>query len=137
MNDILAAMKISSQGMRIQGERLRVASENIANSGTTGTAPGEDPYQRKTISFKNELDRELGVYLPEVYEIGRDDADFPMEFAPDHPAANDLGYIKTPNVNSLIEMMDAREAQRTYEANLGLIEQSRRMITSTVDLLRR
>jgi len=61
---------------------------------------------------------------------------FNLEFAPDHPAANEEGYVKTPNINTMIEMMDIREAQRSYEANLGLIEQSRAMITRTIDLLR-
>lgn len=135
-SEIFAAIKIASQGMRIQGERIKVTSENLANSATTGTTPGADPYQRKTISFKNALDREMGLVVPMVNKVGRDDADFPIEFNPDHPAADENGYVKMPNVNSLMEMMDAREAQRTYEANLGLIEQSRSMMSRTIDLLR-
>ncbi len=136
-NDILNAMKISAQGMRAQGTRIRVISENVANSDTTGLTPGSDPYQRQTISFKNELDRELGIRLVQVDDIGRDkETDFNLEFNPDHPAANEEGYVKTPNVNTMIEMMDIREAQRSYEANLGMIEQSRSMISRTIDLLR-
>ncbi len=136
-NDIMNAMTISAHGMKAQGARIRVISENVANSDTTGLTPGSDPYRRQTISFKNEMDRELGVKLVDVNKIGEDDKTaFNLEFAPDHPAANEEGYVKTPNINTMIEMMDIREAQRSYEANLGLIEQSRAMITRTIDLLR-
>ncbi|MGH1378223.1 MAG: flagellar basal body rod protein FlgC [Alphaproteobacteria bacterium] len=135
--DIANALMISANGMRAQGARIRVISENIANANTTGLTPGSDPYARQTISFKNELDREMGINLVGVNEIGVDsDAPFTLEYSPDHPAANADGYVKMPNVNSMLEIMDAKEAQRSYEANLGMIEQSRAMISRTIDLLR-
>ena len=135
--DILNAMHISAAGMKTQGARVRVISENIANANTTGDTPGADPYQRQTISFANELDRELGVRLVEIDEIGVDqENEFPIKFLPDHPAADENGYVKMPNVKTLVEMMDAREAQRSYEANLGLLEQSRGMAMKTIDMLR-
>lgn len=135
--DLLSAILISSGGMRVQGERIRVISENVANADTTGMTPGADPYRRQTISFKNELDKELGVNMVSVNKIGRDmQSPFSLEFMPDHPAADADGYVKKPNVNLMMEMMDVREAQRSYEANLGLIEQSRAMISRTIDLLR-
>ncbi len=135
--DIYDALVMSASGMRVQGTRIRVLSENIANSDTTGLTPGSDPYSRQTISFKNELDRELGIRLVEVDKIDVDrKAPFSLKYNPDHPAANAEGYVKMPNVNTMIEMMDAREAQRSYEANLGMIEQSRAMISRTIDLLR-
>ncbi len=136
-NDIVNAMKISANGMRVQGTRIRVISENIANSDTTGLTPGADPYRRQTISFKNEMDRAQGIRLVEVDDIDVDrETPFGLEFMPDHPAANADGYVKTPNINPLLEMMDVREAQRSYEANLGMIEQSRSLISRTIDLLR-
>lgn len=136
-SEILNAMKISSMGMRAQGARIRVITENVANSATTGDTPGADPYQRQTISFKNELDRELGIRLVEVDKIGVDgETDFKLKYMPDHPAANEEGYVKMPNLNTMIEIMDMREAQRSYEANLGMIEQSRSMLMRTIDLLR-
>ena len=135
--DISNALMISANGMRAQGARIRVISENIANADTTGLTPGADPYARQTISFKNELDREMGLHLVGVDKIGVDkQAPFTLEYSPDHPAANADGYVKMPNVNSMLEMMDAKEAQRSYEANLGMIEQSRAMISRTIDLLR-
>jgi flagellar basal-body rod protein FlgC len=136
-DDIFSAMKISAYGMRAQGARIRVITENVANSDTTGLKPGEDPYRRQTISFKNELDKEAGVRLVQVDDIGQDkNSQFPIKYLPDHPAANAEGYVKMPNVNSLIEMADMREAQRSYEANLGMIEQARSMLSRTIDMLR-
>jgi len=137
MTDILNAMTISANGMRAQGTRIRVISENIANADTTGLTAGSDPYSRQTISFKNVLDRELGINIVEVNKIGVDRVKpFSLKYNPDHPAANEDGYVKMPNVNTMMEMMDVREAQRSYEANLGMIEQSRAMLSRTIDLLR-
>ncbi|MFP4097588.1 MAG: flagellar basal body rod protein FlgC [Alphaproteobacteria bacterium] len=137
MSDIMNALIISSNGMRAQGTRIRVVSENVANAETTGLTPGADPYTRQTVSFKNELDRQLGVSLVEVGDIGTDtSAPYTLEYKPDHPAADETGYVKMPNVNMMMELMDIREAQRSYEANLGIMEQSRTMISKTIDLLR-
>ena len=134
---IFDAMQISASGMRTQGTRLRVISENIANAGTTGDTPGADPYTRQTISFKNELARELGFRKVQVDDIGIDrESDYVLKFEPDHPAADQEGYVKYPNVSTLIEVMDSREAQRSYEANLGMIEQARTMALRTIDMLR-
>ncbi|MGB0720178.1 MAG: flagellar basal body rod protein FlgC [Bdellovibrionales bacterium] len=136
-SEILNAMSISASGMRTQGTRIRVIAENIANADTTGDTPGADPYRRQTITFKNELDRELGIKKVMVDDISVDrESPFKLEYQPDHPAADESGYVKMPNVNQMVEMMDIREAQRSYEANLGIIEQSRNIAMRTVDLLR-
>ncbi len=136
-DDIFSAMQISASGMRAQGARIRVITENVANSDTTGLKPGEDPYRRQTISFKNELDKEAGVRLVQVDDIGKDrSTQFSLKYQPDHPAANAEGYVKMPNVNALIELADMREAQRSYEANLGMIEQARSLLSRTIDMLR-
>ena len=136
-SEIINAMRVSALGMKAQGTRLRVITENVANAQTTGSTPGADPYRRQTITFKNEMDRELGARVPLVHDIGVDrKAPFPIEYLPDHPAADENGYVKMPNVNALVEIMDVREAQRSYEANLGMIEQARSMMSRTIDLLR-
>lgn len=136
-SEILNAMKISAMGMKVQGTRLRVITENVANAETTGLKPGEDPYRRQTITFKNEMDKKLGVDLVKVEDIGLDTkTPFPVRYIPDHPAADENGYVKMPNVNALVEIMDVREAQRSYEANLGMIEQARNMALRTIDMLR-
>jgi len=134
--DLIKAIKISAAGMQAQGVRIKTIAENLANSESLSTVPGQDPYRRKVVSFRNVLDRKLGADLVKVDSIDRDQSDFRKRFEPGHPAADKDGYIKLPNVNPLIEMMDMREAQRTYRANLSIIEVAKNMMSRTIDLLR-
>ncbi|GAB2175285.1 flagellar basal body rod protein FlgC [Dongia sp. agr-C8] len=134
--DLMESLMISAAGMRVQGERLRVISENIANVDSVSEVPGGDPYRRKTITFQNALDREMGMSLVKVKKVGLDPSEFTRKYDPSNPAADKSGYVKLPNVNTLIEMNDMREAQRSYEANLKVIEVSRGMLQRTIDLLR-
>jgi flagellar basal-body rod protein FlgC len=134
--DLMESLMISAAGMRVQGQRLRVVSENLANADSVSEVPGGDPYRRKTISFKNALDRELGMETVQVSKVGEDPSDFRIKYDPGNPAADAKGYVKLPNVNSLIEMTDMREAQRSYEANLRAIEVARTMLQRTIDLIR-
>lgn len=134
--DLVDALHISAAGMKTQGSRLRVIAENMANADSLGKAPGEDPYRRQVITFKNVLDRNLGIETVRVDRVVRDPSDFELRYDPGHPAADERGYVKLPNVNSLIELADMREAQRSYEANLKVIEASRTMLTRTIDILR-
>ena len=137
MDDMKSAFFIAGSGMRAQSARLRIISENIANKDSTADVPGGDPYRRKTITFRNELDRALNTELVGVSKYGEDMSAFRLEYDPGHPAANEDGYYKRPNVNTMIEMMDMREAQRTYEANLNVVRSAKTMINNTVDLLKR
>jgi len=134
--DLLKSMKLAAAGMKAQGERMRVISENLANKDSVGRTADEDPYRRKVVSFKNALDREIGARKVEVDKITEDKSAFGLKFDPNHPAANEDGYVKTPNVNSLIEMMDMKETQRSYQANLGVIDASKKMIAQTLEILR-
>ena len=136
MDDLLSSLKISAAGMKVQGTRLRVISENLANVDSLPTGPGKAPYRRKNIIFQNVLDRKLGLNVVEVKKIGVDRSEFNQRFDPSHPAANEKGYVQTPNVKTLIEVMDMREAQRSYEANLSSIRSTRSMLKITIDLLR-
>jgi flagellar basal-body rod protein FlgC len=137
MGEMFDTMMVSAYGMKAQSERARVIAENIANSNTAALTPEGQPYARKTITFKNELDRQYDTDLVKVKKVARDvKAPFPLKYMPDHPAANEAGYVKMPNVNTIIEMTDMREAQRSYEANLGMVEQSRNMAQRTIDMLR-
>jgi flagellar basal-body rod protein FlgC len=135
-DDLISTFRIFVVGMKVQGSRLRVISQNIANADSLATQPGEKPYQRKLITFKSEMNRELGVNLIEVNRVSNDRSDFGKRLDPSHPAADKDGYVLTPNVNKLVEMMDMREAQRSYEANLSAIRTSRRMLNKTLELLR-
>lgn len=135
--ELYNSMAISASGMKAQSMRMRVISENIANAETTANSAGGDPYRRKTITFKSELDRSNGIDKVAVDSVDRDmKTDFRIKYDPSNPAADQMGNVKLPNVNSLIETMDMREANRSYEANLSAIELSRGMLTRTIDMLR-
>ena len=134
--DIDTALGIAARGMQAQTMRLRVIAENLANQDTTGSAPGADPYRRKTVTFENRLDRELGTDAVRVSQVGHDGTDFPQRYDPSNPAANADGYVKLPNVNSIVEVMDMREAERSYSANLAVMQATRSMLTRTIDLLK-
>jgi flagellar basal-body rod protein FlgC len=134
--DLLKALQISAAGMHAQGMRTRVIAENIANADSLADTPGGDPYQRRIVTFQNLLDRELGVNTVRVKRIVRDPSEFGKRFEPQHPGADADGYVKTTNVNALVEMMDLRQAQRSYQANLSVISMSKTMIARTIELLR-
>ncbi|KAA3502857.1 MULTISPECIES: flagellar basal body rod protein FlgC [Rhizobium/Agrobacterium group] len=136
MDPLSAASKIAGSGLEVQSTRLRVVSENIANARSTGDTPGADPYRRKTVTFGQELDRASGVERVTVKKLGVDRGDFVNEYDPGNPAADTNGMVKMPNVNILIEMADMREANRSYDANLQVIRQTRDLVASTIDLLK-
>ncbi len=134
--DLDSALRVSAAGMAAQSTRLRVVAENLANRDSTGNAPGAEPYRRKTVSFGQRLERATGVETVRVSRVGRDATAFPERFEPSHPAADARGYVRTPNIDSLIEVMDMREAQRSYNANLSVLETTRGMLTRTIEALR-
>ena len=134
--DLTSAMSIAAAGMRAQSARLQVTAENLANAESTGLVPGDDPFRRKTVSFAADRDRASGLELVAVREIGEDSRPFELRYQPGHPAADAAGYVKYPNVNPLIELVDMREAQRSYEANLNAMQMARTMLGRTLDLLR-
>lgn len=130
------AMQVSASGMRAQGTRLRVIAENLANADSTAQTPGGEPYRRKVLTFRNALDRATGSEMVKVNKISPDSRDFQLRYEPSHPAANAEGYVLTSNVNTLIEVADMREAQRSYEANVNVIESAKAMLSRTIGILR-
>jgi flagellar basal-body rod protein FlgC len=130
-------MMIAWSGMRAQTGRMRIIAENLANADSTGATPNDQPYRRQIPTFKDHYDRATGVDLVQMGKTVRDKGQFRMRYDPSHPAADSTGYVKLPNVDSLVESMDMREAMRAYEANLNVIEASKSMISKTLDLLRR
>jgi flagellar basal-body rod protein FlgC len=134
--ELMRSIMIAASGLKAQSGRMRVIAENIANAESTASTPGGDPYRRKVPTFKTELDRELGGQVIELGRVERDRSDFRREYDPGNPAADADGYVKRPNVNSLVEQMDMRDAQRAYEANLNVVGAARRMISRTLDILR-
>lgn len=134
--DLLKSLMISASGMRAQSVRMRVISENLANANSVAPSPDVDPYRRKVVSFEDVLDRTLGVDLLKVDKVEEDSSKFESKYDPGHPAADINGYVKMPNVNPFVEMMDMRQAQRSYEANLNMIETAKSMMARTVEILR-
>jgi flagellar basal-body rod protein FlgC len=130
------SLAIASAGMTAQSVRLRVVAENLANVDSTADRPGGDPYRRKLVTFENRLDRALGIERVQVRRYTTDPSPFELRYEPGHPAADARGYVKYPNVDPLIELVDMREAQRSYEANLGASAMAKELLQRTIDLLR-
>ena len=129
------AMAAAASALRAQQSRMRVIAENIANAESTAATAGGQPSRRQTPVFQaREIDGATGVVLAEVRP---DMSNFRSEYDPTHPAANAEGYVTRPNVDTLIEAMDMREAQRASEANLNVIETARAMEMRTLDLLKK
>ena len=129
-------MAVAASAMKAQQARMRIIAENIANADSTGKTAGADPYRRQIPVFAAApIDGATGVRLSQVLPDTTDD--FTMDYDPSHPAADANGYVKRPNVNSLTETMDMREAQRAYEANLNVIETARDMTQKTLDILQK
>ena len=134
--DLAKALIVSASGMQAQGMRLRIVSENLANAQSTAQTPGGDPYRRKLVTFSSELDRAAGVETVRADRIARDPSAFERRHDPGHPAADQDGYVLLPNVRPMIELMDMREAQRGYEANMNALTSARSMLLRTIDMLR-
>lgn len=133
--DVLKSMLVAASGMRAQSERMRLIAENIANATSYGHTPGADPeYRRQIPVFSREVDRALGIEGVKMTEVFHSESG--TRYIPGHPAADAQGNVKTPGVETLVEMMDLREAQRSYEANVTVIDNSRTMAQRTLDLLR-
>ncbi|MGO4714973.1 flagellar basal body rod protein FlgC [Bradyrhizobium sp. 2TAF24] len=135
-SDFLRAMNIATSGLRAQAGRMRVLSENIANADSTAQTAGGDPYRRKVPTFSSELDRTLDARVVSLGRVKPDQSAFRIKYEPGHPAADASGNVKYPNVNSVVEMTDMRDAQRSYEANVNIITATRRMIQRTLDILK-
>ncbi len=126
---------VAFAGMSAQSERLKVIAENLANADSTAQSPDADPYKRQVVNFEDVLDKQLGVDTVKVSGITTIQTGFGRRYEPGHPAADASGYVKTPNVNSITELMDMREAQRSYEANLNVIDAAKSMLSRALDVL--
>jgi flagellar basal-body rod protein FlgC len=134
--DFVKSIAIAASGLRAQAGRMRVISENIANSDSTAQRAGGDPYRRKIPTFRAEMDRALDARVVTLGKVATDPSDFQIKHEPGHPAADANGDVKYPNINPLVEMTDMREAQRSYEANVNVVNATRRMIQRTLDILK-
>jgi len=134
-NELTDILTISGSGLKAQDARMKVIAENIANANTTAAGPGQKPYQRQVITFRNEFDKALGAYKVEVGNVQNDKSDFIKKYDPSHPAADAQGYVLSSNVNPAVEAMDMGDANRAYQANLNVIDATRGMVLHTINLL--
>jgi flagellar basal-body rod protein FlgC len=134
--DFLKSLTIAASGLRAQMGRMRIITENIANADSLATTPGGDPYRRRIVTFSSELDRSIGADVVKLGRVQPDNSDFLVRHEPGNPAANAQGDVKYPNVNTLVELTDLRDAQRSYEANLNIVTATRKMMQLTVDMLK-
>lgn len=134
--DFFKSIAVAASGLRAQAGRMRVISENIANADTTPAKKGEAPYRRKVVTFQSNLDQEMGVRTVQLGRVKRDRSEFKTQYDPGNPMADASGFVQKPNVDTMIESVDMREAQRSYEANLNVITTTRRMLARTLDILR-
>lgn len=133
--DLDKVIKVAAAGLSAQSARLQVISQNLANAQSTGTTPGAEPYRRKIVTFKSVLDQTDNIQMVKTGPIATASGDFDRHYDPAHPAADKDGYVMTPNVNPLVELMDMREAQQSYQANLSVIDAAKSMLSHTLDLL--
>ncbi len=134
--DFFKTLSVAASGLHAQAGRMRIIAENIANADSTATTPGGDPYRRKIPTFETEFNRHLGVEEVTLGKVESDETPFTVKHEPGHPAADKNGNVKYPNVNSLVEMTDMREAQRSYQANINVVTATRQMIKRTIDILK-
>jgi len=134
--DFMKSLTIAASGLRAQMGRMRIISENIANADSVAQTPGGDPYRRRIATFVSELDRSLGADVVKLGSVQTDNSDFQVKHEPGNPAANAQGDVKYPNVNTLVELTDLRDAQRSYEANLNIVTATRKMLQLTIDMLK-
>lgn len=130
MSEFSKSLSIATSGLRAQASRLRHLSENISNADTPG-------YRRKTVSFETAFSTGGGAANVSVGKVQIDDSALARIYDPSHPLADQSGHFEGSNVDLMIELADAREAQRSYEANLKMFEQTRKMSSSLMELLRR
>ncbi|MBA4783927.1 MAG: flagellar basal body rod protein FlgC [Rhizobiales bacterium] len=134
--DFMKSLFVAASGLKAQSGRMRVIAENIANADSTARTPAGDPYRRKIPTFETVFDTKMRANMVELGRIEKDRTDFNLRFNPSHPAANADGFVKMPNVDRLVEAVDMREAQRSYEANLNVITSTRTMLARTLEILR-
>jgi flagellar basal-body rod protein FlgC len=134
--DFIKSLQIAASGLHAQIGRMGIITENIANADSTATTPGGDPYRRKIVTFSSVLDNSLGAQVVKLGRVQPDNSDFRIKHEPGNPAADANGDVKYPNVNSLVELTDLRDAQQSYQSNLNVITATRRMLQRTIDILK-
>ena len=134
--DLLKSIAVAASGLKAQSGRMRVIAENIANADSTANVNGGEPYRRRVPTFHTVLDKEIGARVVGLGRVRTDPSDFRSNFEPGNPRADENGYVKLSNVNTIVEAVDMREAQRSYQANLNVVQTARQMVSRALDVLR-
>ena len=133
--DLNTSMDVAYSAMTAESARLKVIAENLANADSTAKTPGGEPYRRQLVTFADVFDNAIGAKRVKVAGVIQSQDSFGRRYEPGHPAAGPDGYVLTPNVNPITELLDMREAQRSYDANLNVIDAVKAMVSRTIDLL--
>ena len=133
--DFSKSMAVAASGLRAQTDRMKTIAENIANANSTSPTKGGEPYRRKIATITQNFNDELGATLVNSGKPLPDKSEFKSQYDPGNPTADTQGYVKLPNVDSLVEVMDMREAQRSYEADLTVMSSTKEMMSQAVGLL--
>ncbi len=136
VDSLAATFSIANSALSAQSQRIRIATENLANADSTGNTPGANPYTRKVITFESKLDEATGANLVTASGEEFDRSPYRMEKMPGHPAADKNGNVKLPNVNVIVELADIREGNRSYDTNVQVVSQVRALVNMTIDLLK-
>lgn len=135
--DFSTSMAVAAAGLKAQSDRMKTITENIANANSAANTAGGTPYRRQIPTISSNFDRELNAEVVKSGKPMNDMSEFRSLYDPGNPLADAKGYVKMPNVNSLVEIMDMREAQRSYEADLSVIDATKTMLSRTVELLKK
>lgn len=133
--DFTQVMKIAGAALGAQSTRIRVIAENIANTDTV-YKQGVEPYRRKRVLFESVLDRANSADLVQVREIAEQNSPPVKKFDPNHPYADSQGYVSYPDISALVEIADLRDAERSYKANVQVVEGAKRFVKAMLDIIR-
>lgn len=135
MSDLFSSIYTLESGLKAQSKRLSIITQNLSNKETVSSSKGGEPYRRQLIFFRNKFDRKLNANLVEVYKYDTDRSEFKLSFVPNHPAADDSGYVKYPNVDSIVENADAKEVEISYESIMSALQSTKLLIMKTIDII--
>lgn len=136
IDSLMSTMSMAAKATYFQDQRIKIASENIANINSLASHQGGKPYRRKVIFAKHKFDRSIESNILVVDKYSFDKTPFGIKYDPEHPAADENGIVKTPNVRKEVEIADLNEAMRAHEANILVIDTTRDLINKTLESMK-
>jgi flagellar basal-body rod protein FlgC len=133
--DLVSSISTLESALKAQSKRLAIVAQNISNKETVSSIPGGDPYKSQILFYINKFYKQLNANVVEVYKYDTDQTPFKLKFEPHHPAADDNGYVKYPNIDSIIESADSKEVGVNYEVITNAINASKALIMKTLEII--